>query len=73
MATSYTEYYEYETIAGDTWDGIALDFYDDEYQAKVLMGANPQYSATLIFDAGVKLIIPIIEETAADTLPPWRA
>jgi len=69
---NYTEYYEYTTMQGDTWDSIALDFYNDEYQAKAIIDANPEYSAVLIFDAGVVLKVPVIEEQAAESLPPWR-
>lgn len=69
---NYDKYYEYTTIHGDTWDSIALDFYNDEYQAKTLLEANPEYSAVLIFEAGVVLKVPIIDDQAAESLPPWR-
>lgn len=66
------KYYEYETLDGDTWDSIALDFYDNEYYASKIMEANPDYIKTLIFGAGIKLKIPILDETAPSTLPPWK-
>lgn len=66
------EYYQYETIQGDTWDMISLDFYHTEYRTDVLHQANPDYIDTLIFEAGIVLIIPVIERVASDTLPPWK-
>lgn len=66
------QYYEYETLQGDTFDMIALDFYNDEKYASVIIQANPKYCNVLIFDAGIKLIIPIIEQKTAETLPPWK-
>lgn len=72
MPLDLNEYYEYETLQGDTFDMIALDFYDDEKYASLIIQANPEYRDILIFDAGVILKIPIIEETPADTLPPWK-
>ena len=62
----------YTTLAGDTFDMIALDFYDDEFLAGELIQANPQYSGVLRFLAGVELSIPILEDKPAETLPPWR-
>ncbi len=62
----------YTTLAGDTFDMIALDFYDDEFLAGELIQANPQYSGVLRFPAGVELSIPILEDKPAETLPPWR-
>lgn len=65
-------YFEYTTMQGDTFDILALDAYNDEFKAHLIIEANPQYANILVFDAGVKLKIPIIEEEAAASLPPWR-
>lgn len=62
----------YTTQEGDTWDAIALDFYNSEYKSSLLMGANPDHIKKVIFSSGVKLIIPVIEEDPAETLPPWK-
>lgn len=67
-----TYYFEYTTQAGDTFDILALDAYNDETKAHVIIQANPEYASVLIFDAGVTLKIPVIEPTAASTLPPWK-
>ncbi len=66
MALTYT------TRAGDTFDILALDFYNDEYKANLLIEANPAYRKVLVFPAGVRLQVPRHEQTAATTLPPWK-
>lgn len=61
------------TVQGDTFDGLALKYYDDEKQASAIITANLDYCDTLIFDAGVELVIPDAAElTLPETLPPWR-
>ena len=68
-----TGYQSIMTVEGDTFDGLALEFYNDEMQASMIMSANPDHCATLIFEAGVQLQIPIVEDVALpETLPPWR-
>ena len=63
---------EYVTAQGDTFDQIALLFHDDEMQAHRIIAANPRHCAVVVFDAGVTLQIPEIEEAPAASLPPWR-
>ena len=69
-----TPYYEYVTLQGDTFDSIALDFYQEEHMAPNIINENPDYSDMIIMPAGLRLKIPIITaaESAAQTLPPWR-
>lgn len=64
--------FEYTTMHGDTFDMLALDVYNNEFKSKYIIEANPQYASTIIFDAGVKLTIPILEDSAQTTLPPWK-
>lgn len=66
------KYYEYETLQGDAFDMIALDFYNDEVYAPLIMEANPQFKDILVFDSGVKLKIPVIESEISEMLPPWK-
>lgn len=66
------KYYLYETLEGDTWDSIALDFYNDEYRASDIIAANPHYVTTILFSAGIKLKIPVLEIKESDRLPPWK-
>jgi len=65
-------YFEYTTQTGDTFDILALDAYNDEAKAHLIIQTNPQYANVLIFQAGVTLKIPVIELEAASTLPPWK-
>jgi phage tail protein X len=61
------------TVEGDTFDALALEYYNDERLASTIIQANPDHCSTLIFEAGISLIIP--EATAVtypETLPPWR-
>lgn len=63
----------YITVGGDTFDSLALLFYNDEKLASTIIQANPDHCDTLIFEAGISLTIP--EAAAAvmpQTLPPWR-
>nr|DAK52513.1 MAG TPA: hypothetical protein [Caudoviricetes sp.] len=61
------------TVEGDTFDSLALTYYDDEKQASVIIQANPDHCGTLIFGAGVELYIPgEAAATLPETLPPWR-
>jgi len=59
-------------MQGDTFDMLALDAYNDENKAHIIIQANPQYANVLIFDAGVRLKIPLISQDTIDTLPPWK-
>lgn len=66
-------YTDYTTRQGDVWDELALAAYDEEHLSHILIEANPDYSGTLIFDAGVHLKIPVLDTVEQpETLPPWR-
>lgn len=61
------------TVEGDTFDGLALEYYNEEKKSSLIMEANPDYIDVLIFEAGVELLIPIVEDVELpETLPPWR-
>jgi len=63
----------YSTIQGDSFDGISKKIYQDEAFAGDIIQANPDYANTVIFSAGVILIIPPKPApSGADNLPPWR-
>ncbi|MEA5135709.1 MAG: tail protein X [Candidatus Fimivivens sp.] len=67
-----SDFLYYKTRAGDTFDIIALDYYNSEFKAMHIAAANPVYAGTVVFDAGVLLKIPVIEQSAAESLPPWK-
>lgn len=71
--SSTAKYTEYTTRNGDTYDLLAIAAYNDEKMASYIIKANPQHMKTLVFEEGVKLKIPIVEERKrSSTLPPWR-
>lgn len=62
----------YTTKQGDMWDSIAYQAFRDEYQIHILMEANPDHMATVIFPAGVLLTIPELTVSQSQNLPPWK-
>lgn len=62
----------YQTVAGDTWDQLALDIYGNKYYAAKLLEANPQLSGYVVLDEGLIMRIPILETAVAASLPPWK-
>ena len=62
----------YITKSGDTWDMIAKEVYGSEYHADVLMAANAAHIETFIFQAGVELSTPALEEERNGLLLPWK-
>lgn len=61
------------TVEGDTFDGLALHYYNDEKLAHSIIQGNPDHCDVLIFEAGVSLDIPEVSTvTLPETLPPWR-
>ncbi len=64
------------TAAGETWDQIALKLYGSVKYTEYLMANNqdPALLATVIFDAGIVLsipVLPVITQVNSGT-PPWR-
>lgn len=61
------------TAEGDTFDGLALLYFNDEKMSSAIIQANLDYCDTLIFEAGIPLNIPDVSTvTLPETLPPWR-
>jgi phage tail protein X len=64
---------EYKTISGDTWDKIAFTQLGDEKLAVKLIETNIKHVETVIFPAGVILVIPdIAVDSTSSNLPPWK-
>lgn len=73
MPDNATAYLQCVTVEGDTFDALALEYYNDEKAASQIIAANPDYCDTLIFEAGVVLRVPVIDTAEIpSTLPPWR-
>ena len=65
--------HEHITVEGDTFDALALRYYGKDRLAWKIIQANPDYCDTLIFEAGIVLIIPDNSDVVLpQTLPPWR-
>lgn len=63
----------YRTRAGDTFDELALQVYNNEKMAHHIIEQNPDYADVIVFEESVPLKIPIFEEAEnLDTLAPWR-
>lgn len=62
----------YVTIQGDMWDSIAKRTLGSEYYMTNLIDANPEHRETVIFPAGVQLVIPEISDPEPANLPPWK-
>lgn len=66
-------YQTVKTVEGDTFDGLALEFYNDEMQASLIIKANLDLCDVLILEAGQTVKIPIVDDVELpETLPPWR-
>lgn len=59
--------------AGDTFDGIAAQAYDNGELSPILLYANPSLAALLTLEGGELVHIPIIDLAASALLPPWKA
>ena len=59
---------EYQTKAGDTWDSIAYEQLGSEKYMGLLLEANPELIAYVVFDSGISIQIPEIpKEDVADS------
>lgn len=62
----------YTTILGDTWDSIAYKTYGDSKWHSDIKSKNPKYTDIILFEAGVKIIIPEIERKENnENTAPW--
>lgn len=64
--------YVYIAQAGDTFDSLSLDFYDNERSSSTIIQSNLKYRKSLVFAGGEKLFVPIVDASPAATLPPWK-
>ncbi len=71
-----TEYTQYRTRQGDTWDFIAWQQYGDPLAMQVLIDANPHVPIAPVLPRGLVLAIPNrgdVRPTLTNAqLPPWR-
>ena len=69
-----TEFYSYVTKDGDRWDMISYRFYNNPNLYEEIIKANPKVSQEPVLESGIKLKIPVLEEsvTIQFELPPWK-
>lgn len=71
------EVLEHITVDGDRWDNLAWQYYGDPHTYERIIAANPEVQIEPILPGGIRLLIPVIEDTDAETvnseeLPPWK-
>lgn len=64
--------YEYMAVEGDTFDGIALQAYNNAHLASLLIQVNIRYAEMLRFEGGEIITIPIIDLVKSTRMPPWK-
>jgi len=63
----------YLTKQGDEWDRIAFERLGSEHLVDRLIALNPSHQSTVVFAAGVRLILPEVETRLQTFGPaPWR-
>lgn len=64
--------WRYTTRQGDKWDILAHDIYGSEKLMHILIAANPDHANTIVFTAGIQLIIPETPKTNPNVMrAPW--
>lgn len=79
-AVTTGEFLEHLTGPGDRWDTIAYQYYNDAEAQDLIIEANRDLflkdlsPVPPIFAPGLRLRIPVVEETGLDEslLPPWK-
>ena len=69
-----TEFYNYITKDHDRWDMISYLFYNLPTMYEAIIKANPNIPIEPVLESGIKLKIPVLEEskTIKFELPPWK-
>jgi phage tail protein X len=72
------EVLEHITSDGDRWDLLAWEYYGDPTMYELIIVANPEVQIEPVLPAGIRLLIPVLEESATgdiatqEELPPWK-
>lgn len=66
-------YLTHITTEGERWDQLAWKYYGNALEYERIVAANPQVPITPTLLGGLRLSIPVIEETQiVEGLPPWK-
>jgi len=62
------------TSNGERWDSLAWQYYGNPAGYSPIVMANPNVPIEPVFDAGVSILVPILQESAtiSTNLPPWK-
>ncbi len=71
---SAPQFIQHVTCAGERWDLLAFQYYGDPTNYEVIIMANPLVPIEPVFEAGIVIAIPIIQQQSVLTidLPPWK-
>jgi phage tail protein X len=71
---STATYIEHMTTAGERWDLLAWVYYGDPTLYSSIVMANPSVPIEPVFEAGISILIPILQTSSVMTrdLPPWK-
>ncbi|ALS60664.1 tail protein X [Pandoraea norimbergensis] len=65
-------YLTHITTEGERWDQLAYRYYGDPLAYEAIVAANPHVPLTPTLSSGLRLSIPVIEQTdLSEDLPPW--
>ncbi|MGH7914718.1 MAG: tail protein X [Candidatus Binataceae bacterium] len=72
---SAPQFIQHLTYAGERWDLLAWRYYGDPTNYGIIIMANPGLSIEPVFEAGIAVSIPIIQQQSVmiSDLPPWKA
>ncbi|VVD98219.1 hypothetical protein PCO31110_01999 [Pandoraea communis] len=60
------------TTEGERWDQLANRYYGDPLAYEAIVAANPHVLLAPMLPSGLRLSIPVIEQTdLSEDLPPW--
>ena len=62
----------YVTAQGAMWERIAHSQLGSSSYTDKLMSLNSQYIDTFVFEAGISLKLPDVQETVSTKAPPWK-
>jgi phage tail protein X len=71
---SAAQFIQHLTYAGERWDLLAWQYYGDPTKFSIIIMANAGVPIEPVFEGGVALAIPIIQQQNILTidLPPWK-
>lgn len=71
---SAPQFIRHVTYAGERWDLLAFEYYGDPTNYEVIIMANPLVPIGPVFEAGISIAIPIIQQhnVLSSGLPPWK-